>query len=131
MSGSRRNGRSSEIPLLPLRGATAHTKVASRPSLKITGLFAGIGGIELGMHGAGHETIALCEIDPAARTVLAARFEGVKIHGDITTMRGLPRGTEVVAAGFPCQDLSQAGMTKGIGGARSGLITTVFELLAS
>jgi site-specific DNA-cytosine methylase len=32
--------------------------------LRIVGLFAGIGGIELGMHDAGHETVLLCDNDP-------------------------------------------------------------------
>ena len=32
-------------------------------------------------------------------------------------------------AGFPCQDLSQAGQTRGIEGAKSGLVTNVFRLL--
>src|SRR5262249_43455119 len=41
-----------------------------------------------------------------------------------------PRGTQLVAAGFPCQDLSQAGKTKGIEGSRSGLVAEVFRLLA-
>jgi DNA (cytosine-5)-methyltransferase 1 len=34
-----------------------------------------------------------------------------------------------VAAGFPCQDLSQAGKTAGITGANSGLVGEVFRLL--
>src|SRR5262249_20157701 len=35
----------------------------------------------------------------------------------------------LVAAGFPCQDLSQAGKTTGIAGARSGLVGEVLRLL--
>jgi DNA (cytosine-5)-methyltransferase 1 len=35
----------------------------------------------------------------------------------------------LVTAGFPCQDLSQAGKTGGIGGSRSGLVDHVFRLL--
>ena len=34
-----------------------------------------------------------------------------------------------MVAGFPCQDLSQAGATKGISGARSGLVGEVFRLI--
>ena len=33
--------------------------------LKTVGLFAGIGGLELGLTKAGHEIAFLCEIDPA------------------------------------------------------------------
>src|SRR5581483_5601476 len=50
------------------------------------GLFAGIGGIELGLHTAGFETILLSEIDPAARAVLEERFAGIELHGDIRTL---------------------------------------------
>ena len=35
-------------------------------SLTIAGLFAGVGGVELGLHAAGHQTRLLCEIDEAA-----------------------------------------------------------------
>lgn len=45
-------------------------------------------------------------------------------------MTNWPRGTSLVTAGFPCQDLSQAGKTAGITGSRSGLIGEVFRLLA-
>lgn len=92
------------------------------------GLFAGIGGIELGLHAAGFETIFLSEIDPAARAVLEQRFAGVELHGDIRSLEELPRA-ELVAAGFPCQDLSQAGRTAGIRGRNSGLVGEVLRLL--
>ena len=36
---------------------------------------------------------------------------------------------DLVTAGFPCQDLSQAGLTAGIKGDRSGLVAEVFRLL--
>lgn len=92
------------------------------------GLFAGIGGIELGLHDSGFETILLSEIDPAARAVLERRFPDVELHGDIRTLDELPRA-ELVAGGFPCQDLSQAGRTAGIRGRNSGLVEEVFRLL--
>jgi len=95
----------------------------------VSGLFAGIGGIELGFHRAGHHTILLCENDPAAIAVLEENFHGIPLHDDVCTLKRLPEGTTLVTAGFPCQDLSQAGMTKGISGARSGLVGEVFRLL--
>jgi DNA (cytosine-5)-methyltransferase 1 len=97
--------------------------------LKIAGLFAGIGGLELGLHRAGHETALLCEIEPGARAVLTERFPGLKQHDDIRTLESLPRDVTLVTAGFPCQDLSQAGKTAGIEGSRSGLVGEVFRLL--
>jgi len=85
--------------------------------------------LELGLARAGHETAFTCEIWEPARAVLAARFPGVPVHQDVTTLEGLPTGTELLTAGFPCQDLSQAGRTLGIGGSRSGLVGHVFRLL--
>jgi DNA (cytosine-5)-methyltransferase 1 len=100
-----------------------------RRSLQVAGLFAGIGGIEHGLHRAGHKAGLLCENDPAARAVLADRFPGVLMKGDVRDLRGLPRGTDVLAAGFPCTDISQAGRTAGLFGSQSGLVSEVFRLI--
>lgn len=96
--------------------------------MRVVGLFAGVGGFELGLQRAGHETLMLCELDVQARAVLDREF-GAPVVGDIRSLRQLPRGTDVVTAGFPCTDLSQAGRTAGIGGAQSGLVDNVFDLL--
>jgi DNA (cytosine-5)-methyltransferase 1 len=105
---------------LKKHGPTAHT---------VAGLFAGVGGIERGLHRAGHRTQLLCENDPGAMEVLKARFPETALCGDVRQLASLPRDTTLIAAGFPCQDLSQAGKTTGIAGARSGLVGEVFRLL--
>ena len=96
---------------------------------QIVGLFAGIGGLERGLGRSGHETLLLCENEPAAMAVLSKRFPEISLHDDVRTLKALPRQTTLVVAGFPCQDLSQAGATKGIAGARSGLVGEVFRLI--
>ena len=48
--------------------------------------------------------------------------------GDIATLNKLPQA-DVVAAGFPCTDLSQAGRIAGIQGEASGLVRHLFGLL--
>lgn len=96
--------------------------------LHVAALFAGIGGIEVGLHAAGHETTLLCEWDSAAQRVLSAEFPSVPLVGDVADVEALP-SADVVTAGFPCQDLSQAGRTAGIRGERSGLVEHVFRLL--
>ncbi|MDP1532975.1 MAG: DNA cytosine methyltransferase, partial [Rubrivivax sp.] len=97
--------------------------------MSVVGLFAGIGGFELGMAGAGLHTSLVCDVLPASRAVLKAQFPAVDYHDDITTLRSLPQDTDLLCAGFPCQDLSQAGRTAGLNGERSGLIAEVFRLL--
>jgi DNA (cytosine-5)-methyltransferase 1 len=98
--------------------------------LTVAGLFAGIGGIELGFHRSGHATDLLCEIDRSASAVLADRFPGIPLVADVRDLKSLPK-CDLVAAGFPCQDLSQAGRTAGISGRRSGLVGEVFRLLSA
>jgi DNA (cytosine-5)-methyltransferase 1 len=95
----------------------------------VAGLFAGIGGLERGLHKAGHATTLFCENDPSAKAVLSARFPQIRLHDDVTRLASLPKHISLVAAGFPCQDLSQAGKTAGIAGARSGLVGEVFRLI--
>ncbi len=98
--------------------------------MKVASLFSGIGGMELGLAKSGHATSLLVEIDPAANAVLSARFPGIERAADVRDSTTLPAGTEILAAGFPCQDLSQAGQTAGIQGSRSGLVGEVFRLAA-
>ena len=98
--------------------------------LRVAGLFAGIGGIELGLERAGHRSELLCELDPGARRVLETHFPGVEISEDVTELDELPE-VDLVAAGFPCQDLSQAGGKRGIGGAKSSVVEHLFRLLGT
>jgi DNA (cytosine-5)-methyltransferase 1 len=97
--------------------------------MKTAGLFAGIGGLEHGLARAGHQTELLCEIWGPATSVLKARFPGLNIEPDVRELSDLPRSVDLLTAGFPCQDLSQAGRTAGIGGNRSGLVGHIFRLL--
>lgn len=102
--------------------------MSSPRSLRIAGLFAGIAGIELGLRKAGHSTGFLCEWDNSARLVLAQRFPGIEVANDVAQLGSIPP-VDLVTAGFPCQDLSQAGRTAGIRGSRSGLVDQVFRLI--
>ena len=97
--------------------------------MRVAGLFAGIGGFELGLERAGHSAVLLCENNDHANTVLKRRFPSVLRHGDICTLGSLPLGTDLVAAGFPCQNLSMAGNKVGLAGNESSLVKHVFRLL--
>lgn len=94
-------------------------------------LFAGIGGFELGFKLNGIETIMSCEIDPIASHVLKANFPNTNLVSDICTLDSLPTNTNILCAGFPCQDLSSIGIKKGLDGERSSLVIEVFRLLKS
>lgn len=97
--------------------------------MKIAGLFAGTGSLELGLHQAGHETVVFSEIWEPAAAVLSHRFDGIPNKRDIANLKSLPADVDLVTAGFPCQDLSQAGRTAGIKGSKSGLVEHVFRLI--
>lgn len=109
-------------------GLTHPNPSTDRDQLSVVGLFAGIGGIEIGLHNAGHRTELLCEIDPAAQRVLRAHFPEIPLTADVRELESIP-DAGICAAGFPCQDLSQAGRTVGIRGTNSGLVAEVFRLV--
>jgi DNA (cytosine-5)-methyltransferase 1 len=126
--GSLKRIRSTTLPLLRLAKTDRSVQVPRSP-LRVAGIFAGIGGIERGLHDAGHATEILCEIDAPACAVLEARFPDVPKVRDVRELTEIPRNVDLITAGFPCQDLSQAGKTAGIEGSRSGLVGEVFRLL--
>lgn len=99
--------------------------------MSLVGLFAGIGGFEKAFGDAGFATSLMVEKDPAAQAVLAARFPNVSLHGDVRTLAKLPNATQIVTAGFPCQDLSMAGSKVGIGGGKSSVVDEMFRLIAA
>lgn len=92
--------------------------------LRVLSLFAGIGGIDLGLERAGMQVVAHAEIDPYACRVLAKHWPDVPnlgsvVDADFAAWEGL---VDVIAGGFPCQDISLAGKGAGIKeGTRSGL----------
>lgn len=97
--------------------------------MRIAGLFAGIGGFERGMSLEGHQTELLCDVLPQSQAVLQNHFPNVEYVTDVCALQDLPESVDLVTAGFPCQDLSQAGRTAGLKGEQSGLIAQVFRLL--
>jgi DNA (cytosine-5)-methyltransferase 1 len=103
---------------------------AHEKALTFTGLFAGVGGFASGLVRAGHELVMLCEIDSGARRVLDAHFPSIPLKEDIRALKCVPE-VDLIAAGFPCQDLSQAGQMAGIRGSKSSLVNEIFRLLAT
>jgi len=92
-------------------------------------LFAGIGGFELAFQRIGVPTILTCEIDPIAQHILKTNLPNVPLTSDICELQELPDETDILCAGFPCQDLSSIGFKQGMAGNRSSLVKEVFRLL--
>ena len=95
--------------------------------LRVLDLFSGIGGFSLGLERTGgFETVAFCEIEEYPRRVLAKHWPKVPCYNDVRELTAdtLARdgiAVDVICGGFPCQDLSRAGLGAGITGERSGL----------
>jgi DNA (cytosine-5)-methyltransferase 1 len=94
-------------------------------------LFAGIGGLDLGLKMAipDYRTVCYVEIDRYCQGVLISRMhdgglDPAPVWDDITTFDGRPwhGRVDIISGGFPCQDISSAGKGEGIvDGNRSGL----------
>lgn len=99
--------------------------------MKFIELFAGIGGFSLGFERAGMECVGHCEINPYAQKVLKKHWPDVPLYPDVTKLKGDEFGkVELIAGGFPCQDISTAGKQVGITGKRSSLFNEIIRLSA-
>ncbi len=93
-------------------------------------LFAGIGGIDLGLERAGMVSKWQVEIDDYGTRVLEKHWPNVHRERDICQCgkHNLER-VDVIAGGFPCQDISYAGRGAGLDGERSGLFFEAVRLV--
>lgn len=76
----------------------------------------------------GGRVVWVADNDPSKARILERRFPGVPNLGDITSFDWTElaeEGVDIITAGFPCQDISNAGKRVGIEGARSGIWTNV------
>ncbi len=97
--------------------------------LKVLDLFsAAAGGWSLGMHRAGFETMAACEVIDWRRALYQENNPHVRIYDDVCTLtadrllRDFGFLPDVVVGSPPCQDISSANTKgKGVEGERSGL----------
>jgi len=103
-----------------------------KPPLKILDGFAGIGGFSYAAHRivGGFETTQFIEIDKFCQKLLAKRFPNIPIHDDVRTFTANLGQFDVFCSGFPCQDISVAGLQKGITKeTRSGLFFEVIRII--
>jgi DNA (cytosine-5)-methyltransferase 1 len=92
--------------------------------MRIGSLFSGYGGLELGIEQVmPAETAWHVEHDAAPSRVLAHHWPDVPNYGDITAVDwATVEPVDILCGGFPCQDVSLAGLRKGLHpDTRSGL----------
>jgi DNA (cytosine-5)-methyltransferase 1 len=93
--------------------------------MRVGALFAGYGGLDLAVQQVWPDAKLawVSEIDKNASKVLAHNWPGVPNLGDITKVDwdGVPP-VDILTGGFPCQDVSTAGLRAGLrDGTRTGL----------
>ena len=100
--------------------------------MKLLDTFAGIGGFSYAAEKlvGGFETTQFIEINPFCQKVLNKHWSHVPIHDDITTFTAKPGQFDIITGGFPCQDISVAGLQKGITKeTRSGLFYELIRVI--
>lgn len=100
------------------------------PNLRLAGLFAGVGGIELGFQKAGFTPIFANEIDEKASITYRLNHSHELITKDINLLasKELPK-IDVLTGGFPCQAFSVAGYQKGFKDPRGNVFWEIVRLL--
>jgi DNA (cytosine-5)-methyltransferase 1 len=100
------------------------TKVVPHRQYRTIELFAGAGGLAIGLEKAGLECVLLNEIDKDACNTLRRNRPGWNVvQGDVSTIDFKPFAgkVDVVTGGFPCQAFSYAGKKLGFEDARGTL----------
>lgn len=107
----------------------------TRPAIRFIDLFAGIGGLHIGLsqaaanHGIESQLVFASEIDDDSVASYKANFHFVP-QGDITKIpeQAIPEH-EILLAGFPCQPFSIIGEQKGFADTRGTLFFDIARIL--
>jgi DNA (cytosine-5)-methyltransferase 1 len=102
----------------------------SKNNLKLAGLFAGVGGIELGFQNAGFKPVFANEIDSRASETYVLNHKHKMLTKDINELNSseMP-AINVLTGGFPCQAFSVAGYRKGFKDPRGNVFWEIIRLL--
>ena len=99
--------------------------------MKFGSLFAGIGGFDLGLERAGMSCQWQVEIEDYPTKILEKHWPEVHRERDIKECSGSNlEDVDLICGGFPCQDISVAGLGKGLAGERSGLWNEMHRIVS-
>lgn len=96
-------------------------------------MFTGYGGIDIALEGYVTDVLAYVEIEEYAQRIIAQRMadgslKRAPILADVRNIRGKIGDCEIIYGGFPCQDISVAGLGRGLDGERSRLFYEIIRL---
>ena len=103
----------------------------TNPKFTFIDLFAGIGGFRMAFQNLGGQCVFSSEWDEQAKKTYYANYGEVPF-GDITKesiKNKIPKGFDILCAGFPCQAFSLAGKKLGFAETRGTLFFDVAEIL--
>lgn len=102
------------------------------PDFKFIDLFAGIGGFHQALEHLGGQCVYAAEIDKNCIGVYKQNY-GIDADHDLVGVdpNSIPKGFDVLCAGFPCQPFSKAGYQKGFSDTRGTLFFEIEKILKS
>ena len=105
--------------------------VADKPKLRAAEFFAGVGLVRKALECSGFEIVFANDISRHKYNIYSLNFDSsCFLLGDIAELSGsqIP-DIDLATAGFPCTDLSLAGLRRGLNGKQSGTVTEFIRIL--
>jgi len=98
--------------------------------MKVVSLFAGCGGLDLGLERAGHKIVHASDIDKDCCDTYNTNFKHKAICIDVKNLNGqdLPE-YDILVGGFPCQGFSVANIYRSVNDKRNELYVEIVRLL--
>lgn len=98
--------------------------------MKVVSLFAGCGGLDLGLINSGHEIVLATDIDKDCKLTYDKNFDHPLLLKDVKELKGseLPE-YDLLTGGFPCQGFSVANLYRDLKDERNELYLEIVRLL--
>lgn len=98
--------------------------------MRVVSLFAGCGGLDLGLINSGHKIVMATDFDKDCKLTYDYNFDHELLHKDVKDLKGseLPK-YDLLTGGFPCQGFSVANKYRDVKDKRNELYLEIVRLL--